>query len=155
MKTGKIRTDVDILLCASLYMGSVELFRKLLGLLWLHLSGWSVRKSGGVGNESSAVTAPRRPQKRTVAGFVVRRVRVEDSPVLEVDLGPDYYTRNGVLAAEVDNLVVDDLNHVERLVVCHGVDENEAMDTNGMLGVEDGVLILAESVGRWFWRWGR
>ena len=76
-------------------------------------------------------------------------------PVLEVDFGAYNHTGDGVHAAKVDNLVVDDLNHVERLVVCHGVDENEAMDANGMLGVEDGVLVLAKGVGRWFWRWGR
>ena len=65
-------------------------------------------------------------------------------PVLEVDFGAYNYTGDGVHAAKVDNLVVDDLNHVERLVVCHGVDENEAMDANGMLGVENSVLVLGK-----------
>ena len=72
---------------------------------------------------------------------------MEDSPVLEVDLGPDYYTWNGVLAAEVDNLVVDDMNHVEGLVICHGVDEDIAMYAYRMLGVEDGVFILGDARG--------
>ncbi len=54
-------------------------------------------------------------------------------PVLEVYLGAYDYTGNGVHAAEVDNLVVHDLNHVEGLVVCYGVHEDEAMDADGML----------------------
>ena len=76
-------------------------------------------------------------------------------PGLQVDFGADHHTGDGVHAAEVDDLVVHDLDHVEGLVICDRVDENVAMDANGMLGVEDGVLVLAKGVGRWFWRWGR
>ena len=65
----KALTDVDVLLRTSLYMRGADFSGEFLGLFRGHLSGWSVRKSGGVGNESSAVTAPRRPQKRTVAGI--------------------------------------------------------------------------------------
>lgn len=48
-------------------------------------------------------------------------------------------------AAEVDDFVVDDLNHVEGFVICHGVDKNETVDANCMFRIKDGILILRES----------
>ena len=49
----KTRTDVDVLFRTRLYVRRVELGGELLGLLRLHLSGRSVRKSRRVGNASS------------------------------------------------------------------------------------------------------
>ena len=65
-----------------------------------------------------------------------------DIPILQVDFGAYYYTGNGVHAAEVDDLVIDDMDHVEGLVICDRVHEDVSMNANGMFGVENGVLVL-------------
>ncbi len=51
-------------------------------------------------------------------------------------------------AAKVDDLVIDDLNHVEGLVVCDGIDEDEAVDANCMLRIKDGIFILRQEQKR-------
>lgn len=54
--------------------------------------------------------------------------------------------------AEVDDLVVDDLDHVERFAGRHRVDEDVSMDAYGMLGIQDCVFVLSEtgfSLGGW------
>ena len=61
---------------------------------------------------------------------------------MQVGLGTDDDTGNLVHSAKIDDLVVHDLHHVERLLGRDRVDENIAMDANGMLGVEDRVLVL-------------
>lgn len=61
---------------------------------------------------------------------------------MEICLGTDDDTWDGVEAAEVDNLVVYDLDHVERFPGGNRVDEDIAVDANGMFGVKDGVLVL-------------
>ena len=45
-------------------------------------------------------------------------------------------------ATKVDDLVIDDVDHIERLVVGNRVDEDEAVDANGMFGIQDRVLVL-------------
>ena len=52
-----------------------------------------------------------------------------------------------IQATEVDDFVVDNLDHVERLAGCDRVHEHKAVNSDGMLGVEDGVLILAGGGG--------
>lgn len=47
-------------------------------------------------------------------------------------------------AAKVDDLVIDDLDHVEGFVICYGVDKYETVDANCMLGIKDGIFILQE-----------
>ena len=65
-----------------------------------------------------------------------------DIPLLQVGLGADDNTRNLIHSAEVDDFVVHDLDHVERLARGDRVDEHEAVDADRMLRVEDGVFIL-------------
>lgn len=50
-------------------------------------------------------------------------------------------------AAKVDDLVIDDLDHVEGFVICHGVDQDEAVYANCMLGIKDGIFILQMEEG--------
>ena len=61
---------------------------------------------------------------------------------MQVGLGTDDDTRDVVHSAEIDDLVVHDLHHVERLLGRDGVHEHVAVDADGMLGVEDRVLVL-------------
>ena len=68
--------------------------------------------------------------------------RKGDIPGLQVEFGAYYYTRDGVHPAEVDDLVIYDVHHIERLVVCDRVHEDVAMDADGMLGIENRVLVL-------------
>ena len=62
----------------------------------------------------------------------------------EVSLGTDDDAWYGVESAEGDDLVVHDLNHVERFAGGDGVHEDVTVNANGMLGVEDSVLVLGE-----------
>ena len=110
---------------------------------------WATRRVGS--DHGTSDPTKRRETSRTVAEGLWRgkKIRRGSIPGLQVDFGTDYYTGDGVHAAEVDDLVVHDLDHVEGLVICDRVDENVAMDADGMLGVEDGVFILgAEMNGR-------
>lgn len=68
--------------------------------------------------------------------------------MLQVSLCADNDARNRVHAAEVGDLLVDDVDHVEGLARRDGVDKDEAMDADGVLGVEDGVLVLRASSER-------
>jgi hypothetical protein len=60
----------------------------------------------------------------------------------EIYFGTDYDTGNLFDATKVDDLVIHDLNHVERISRGDRVNENKSMDANGMLGIENRVLIL-------------
>ena len=65
-----------------------------------------------------------------------------DTPLWQVGLGPDNYAWYLVHTTEIDNFVVHDLHHLERLLGRDGVDENVAVDADGMLGIKDCVLVL-------------
>ena len=54
-------------------------------------------------------------------------------PLWKVYLGTDYDTRDLFDSTEVDNLVIHDLDHVKGISGGDRVDENKAMDANGML----------------------
>ena len=85
-------------------------------------------------------------------------------PLGEVVLGADDDTRYRAHATEVDNLVIYDLDHVEGFPGRDGVDEDEAVDSDGMFGIQNRVLVLVtrgvsmlraskvESRGWWRWR---
>lgn len=51
-------------------------------------------------------------------------------------------TRYFRFSGEVEDLVVHDRDHVERLAVGNVVDKDVAVDANSVLGVEDGELVL-------------
>jgi hypothetical protein len=63
-------------------------------------------------------------------------------PLSEVILGTDDDARYRAHATEVDDLVINDLDHVEGLPRGDGIHENETVDTDGVFGVEYRVLIL-------------
>lgn len=65
-----------------------------------------------------------------------------DIPRLEIGLRADNHTRNVRDPTKVHDFVVDNLNHFKRLAGSDRVDENVAMDTDSMFGVQDGVLVL-------------
>ena len=85
-------------------------------------------------------------------------------PLGEVVLGADDDTRYRAHATEVDNLVIYDLDHVEGFPGRDRVDEDEAVDSDGMFGIQNRVLVLVmrgvsmlraskvESRGWWRWR---
>lgn len=64
------------------------------------------------------------------------------SPLLEVRLRADDDAGNLLDSTKVDDLVVYDLDHVERIPRGDGIHEDEAMDTDSMLGVENRVFVL-------------
>lgn len=64
------------------------------------------------------------------------------SPLGQVRFRAYNHTRDLVHAAEIDDLVVHDLYHFKGLFVRDGVDEDIAVDADGMLRVEDGVFVL-------------
>ena len=63
-------------------------------------------------------------------------------PLWKVRLRADDNARNLLNSTKVDNLVVYDLYHIERIPRCDGVHKDEAMDADGMLGVEYRVFVL-------------
>ena len=103
---------------------------------------WATRRVGS--DHGTSDPTKRRETSRTVAEGLWRgnKIRRGSIPGLQVDFGTDYYTGDGVEPAEVDDLVVDDVDHVERLVICDRVHEDVSMNANGMFGVENGVLVL-------------
>lgn len=70
-----------------------------------------------------------------------------DSPVIKIRLCTYYYTWNRLGAGEVDNLVVDNLHHIEGGARGDRIDKNEAMDTDGVVRIEDGKFILVKERG--------
>ena len=68
-------------------------------------------------------------------------------PLGEVVLGTDDDARYRAHATEVYNLVVDYLDHVEGLPRRDGIYENEAVDADGMFGIQDRVLVLCTKRG--------
>jgi nanoRNase/pAp phosphatase (c-di-AMP/oligoRNAs hydrolase) len=64
----------------------------------------------------------------------------------KVYLGADYDTGDFLYSTKVDDLVINDLDHFKGISRGDRVDENKAMDADGMLGVEDRVLVLANEV---------
>jgi len=68
------------------------------------------------------------------------------SAVLKVYLGSDDNTWDVGDPTKVDDLVVDDLNHIERISRADRINKNVAMNANSMLGVQDGELVLASGV---------
>ena len=58
-------------------------------------------------------------------------------PLWKVYLGADYDTWDLLYSTKVDDLVVHDLDHVERISRGNRVYENKAVDANCMLGVKD------------------
>ena len=121
-------TDVGICLCAGLDPRRVVLFGELLAFFRGHLSGFAVRRAGRGsdyrGLSRSDATEP------------------WDVPRGQVGLRADDDARYLVEAAEIDDLVVHDLDHVEGLARRHRVDEHEAMDADRVLRVQDRVLVL-------------
>jgi len=85
-------------------------------------------------------------------------------PLCEVVLGAHDDTRYRAHATKVDNLVVNDLDHVKGFPGGDRVDEDEAVDSDGMFGIQNRVLVLVtrgvsvlgapkvESRGWWRWR---
>ena len=109
---------------------------------------WATRRVGS--DHGTSDPTKRREISRTVAGELWRgkKIRRGSIPGLQVDFGTDYYTRDGVHAAEVDDLVIYDVHHIERLVVCDRVHEDVAMDADSMLGIENRVLVLGSGAPR-------
>ena len=68
-------------------------------------------------------------------------------PLGEVVLGADDDTGYRGHATEVDNLVIYDLDHVEGFPGRDRVDEDEAVDSDGMFGIQNRVLVLATRGG--------
>ena len=64
----------------------------------------------------------------------------------EITFRTDNNTGKFCDAAKVYNLIVDDLDHVEGVARGNGVHEDIAMDSDGMLGIERRVFILASCV---------
>lgn len=60
----------------------------------------------------------------------------------KIRLGTDDNAGNLLNSTEVDDLVMYDLNHIEGIPRGDGVHEDEAMDTNSMLGVQYRILVL-------------
>lgn len=63
-------------------------------------------------------------------------------PILQIGFRADYDARYLVQAAKIHDFVVDNLNHVEGLARRDRVHEDEAVNTDGMFGIEDGIFIL-------------
>jgi hypothetical protein len=57
---------------------------------------------------------------------------VKTVPLWKVYLGADYDTGDLFDPTEVDNLVINDLDHVEGISRGDRVDENKTVDPNGM-----------------------
>ena len=68
-------------------------------------------------------------------------------PLCEVVLGTDDDAGYRAHATKVDNLVVDYLDHVEGFPGGDGVYEDEAVDSNGVFGIQDRVFILCGEKG--------
>jgi len=68
------------------------------------------------------------------------------SAFLEVHLGSDDNTWNVGDPTEVNNLVIDNLNHLERIAGADGINKDIAMNANSMLRIEDGELVLASGI---------
>lgn len=66
--------------------------------------------------------------------------------VFKVHFGADDDAGYVHYATEVDDLVVDDLDHVERLAGRDGVHEDVSMDAYGVFRPEEGILILTSGV---------
>ena len=64
------------------------------------------------------------------------------TPLGQVRFGAHNDTRDLIHSTEIDDLVVHNLDHFERLSAVDGVDEHIAVDANCMLRVEDRVLVL-------------
>lgn len=89
-----VRTDIYIVLCASLDPGCVILSREALAFVGRYLSEIPIRT--------------RRLEIKGRDGL-----RGDMIPLGEVILCADDDTRDGAHAAEVDDLVVNDLDHIE------------------------------------------
>jgi hypothetical protein len=63
-------------------------------------------------------------------------------PIFEIGFGSDNNTRNVRRTAEIDDSIVEGLDHIERVAGGGRVDEDVAMDANGMLRVKYRVFIL-------------
>lgn len=83
-----------------------------------------------------------RKKKRQVSPHAAGHGRA-DLLLQEITFGADNDTGQICEAAKVYNLIVDDLDHVEGVAGGDGVDEDVAMDADGVLGVEGGVFVLA------------
>jgi hypothetical protein len=66
----------------------------------------------------------------------------QDSPLLEIYLGSYNNTGNLVDTTETNDLVIDDLDHVERIPRSDRVNKNIAMDADRVLCVQNGILVL-------------
>ena len=60
----------------------------------------------------------------------------------QITFGSNYDAGNFGQTTKIDNLVVHDLNHVERVSGCYGVYEYVAVDSDGILRVQGRVLVL-------------
>jgi len=68
------------------------------------------------------------------------------SAFLEVHLGSNDNTWDVGDPTEVDNLVIDNLNHLERIAGADGINKDIAVNADGMLRIEDGELVLASGI---------
>lgn len=84
-------SNVDVLLGTGLYMSGPELICEFLGLLRLHLSGWSVRRSRVWVTRLSVARRQGHHERRERQENVARN-EIESSPALQVDLGAYNYT---------------------------------------------------------------
>lgn len=116
-----VRTNIYIGLCASLDPGSVILSCEALTFVGGDLSESPIRTQVGASRDGLE------------CGML---------PLGEVVLGANYDAWYRAHAAEVDNLVVYDLDHVEGFPRRDGVDKDEAVDSDGMFGIQYRVLIL-------------
>ena len=70
----------------------------------------------------------------------------DDSVEVEISLVADYHQGKGGVPQQVHQLLVDGLDHLEALLVVDGVDEDVAVNVDGVLSGEDAVLVLPGSV---------
>jgi len=77
--------------------------------------------------------------------LAVRRCHL--TVVFEVHFGADDDAGDIHYAAEVDDLVIDDLHHVEGLAGRNGVHEDVSVDADGVLRPEEGVFVLCRRQG--------
>jgi hypothetical protein len=57
----------------------------------------------------------------------------ENARHIQITLRPHNHTRNLAKSAKVDDLIMHDLDHVERVLGCDGVDQDVAMYPDGIL----------------------
>ena len=112
-------TDISLLLRASLNPGSADAISEIFRFIRLHLS------------------------KYAAVSTDVPRETVLESPLrLQIRFGTHNDTWDLGIAGESDDLVIHNLDHIERITRRDRVHEDEAMDPDSVSLVEDRVFVL-------------